>query len=256
MAIKGKLAVVCGGASGIGKAMALDLLQQGAKVVIMDINLSSMQALQKQSPALVYYQLDVTDLKAVQSVFTQVEKEHGPIFRLVHTAAIMPGSAFRQMPIEQITKVMSVNYEGMVHVTQTVLPFLLSRNEGQLVVLGSVAGVLPLPRFGAYGASKAATNFYMEVLQAEHADSNVQLLLVCPAAVDTPLMDQATENGPWFLRKQKNGFRITSTQQIIKAIERGLRNHKKKVFPGDAWLIQFLYRLFPNLSRWIGQKLS
>ena len=248
MAIRGKLAVVCGGASGIGRAMALDLVNQGAKVVVMDIDLASMQAMQKKSPTLIYYTLDVTDLKAVQSVFMQVEKEHGPIFRLVHTAAIMPAATFRQMSIEQTINVMTVNYEGMVHVTQTVLPFLLSRNEGQIVVMGSVAGVLPLARFGAYGASKAATNFYMEVLQAEHAGSQVQLLLVCPAAVDTPLIDQAIEHGPWFLRKQKNGFRIASTKQIIKAIERGLQTKKSKIYPGDAWLIQFLYRLFPSLS--------
>lgn len=256
MEIRGKLAVVCGGASGIGKAMALNLVNQGAKVVVMDIDLTSMQTMQKQSPQIIYYSLDVTDLKAVQSVFTQVENEHGPIFRLVHTAAIMPAADFGQMPIEQTINVMTVNYEGTVHVTQTVLPFMLSRNEGQLVVMGSVAGVLPLPSFGAYGASKAATNFYMEVLQAEHANSQIQILLVCPAAVDTPLMDQAIEYGPWFLRKQKNGFRIASTNQIIKAIERGLRTKKSKVYPGDAWLIQFSYRLFPALSRWIGQKLS
>lgn len=256
MAVTGKLVVVCGGGSGIGKAMALHSLVQEAKVVVLDKDAVALKNIRKAHPEIITYELDVTDSEQVHDVFTKVEQTNGPIYSLVHTAAIMPGGAFRQMGSQQINQIMAVNYQGMVNVTQTVLPFLLARNAGQLVVLGSVAGVLPLPHFGAYGASKLATNFYMQVLMAEHADSEVQFLLVCPAAVDTPLIDQATEHGPWFLRKQASGFRIANTDQIVRAIDKALRKKQKVIYPGDAWWIQLFYRWMPGFSRWMGQKLS
>ena len=90
---------------------------------------------------------------------------------------------------------MEINYVGMVNVCQTVIPAMVARDEGEVILYGSTAGLMPMQRFGAYGASKAANNFYAGLLIAENR-SKVRMTLVYPPAVNTPLLDQAVDGPP------------------------------------------------------------
>lgn len=143
---------------------------------------------------------------------------------------------------------MTTNYMGMVNVSQTVLPCMLNRNAGDFIVYGSVAGIVVTNRFGAYGATKAATNFYMKVLMQENRNTNVRFQLVCPPAVDTPLINQARQEGPQFLKDiQESRKNLVSPEMVVDSVEKCLERGVEVNYPGPAKLIRILHPVFPKL---------
>ena len=120
-----------------------------------------------------------------------VEAKLGSVDRLVNAAAIMPLGGIGEMSVGLIVKMMRINYEGTVYLTKYLLPKMLARNSGEMILFGSVAGDIPLPAAGAYCASKAAVNAYVNHLSHENRKSNLKILLVSPHVVNTPLLDSA-----------------------------------------------------------------
>jgi len=247
MAFKGKVALITGGASGMGKLMAMRIAGQGAKVAIVDMNREGLEATAALSPHIIPFYCDVTNLDQVREIVSKVEAEMGPIDRLAHCAAIMPGGILHETTPDGIHQVMRINYTGLVNMTSVVLPLMRKRNSGDFIVIGSIAGVIPSERFGAYGATKAATNFFMRVLILENKDTAIRFQLVCPSAVNTPLINQAVEKGPEFLKRMQNtGKNIATPEFIIDSIEKSLERNKQINYPGLAFWGQLGYRLFPK----------
>jgi len=247
MAFHGKVALITGGASGMGRTLALRLARSGARVAILDMNQAGLAETESQTPGITAYRCDVADEPQVLDVVARVEAELGPIDRVVHAAGIMPGDTILNMSSEQINRVMRVNYFGTVHVTKAVLPRLLQRGSGDLICFGSITGYAYSTSFSAYCASKAAVNAYMEVLIHEQQKSRLRILLACPPAVDTPLIDQALETGPEAIRIVKHKKRMASSDSIIDAIEDALERGESIVLPGEARLTYLLRRLSPKL---------
>lgn len=245
MAFHEKTALITGGASGMGKVMATRLAKQGAKVVILDMNENALKETATLSPNIITFKCDVTNLEQVKDVFANVEKNIGAIDRLVHCAAIMPGGILAQTPPEKINQVMMINYFGMVNVTQVALQYMLPRKKGDFIVFGSIPGVVVNVKFGAYGATKAATNFYMNVLIEENKNSGIRFLLVCPPAVNTPLINQAVAEGPKSLAEsQKTGKNIATPESVIDEVEKAIEKNKTVVFTGQAKYFNLMYRFF------------
>ncbi|MDF2932780.1 MAG: hypothetical protein K0R36_2111 [Chryseobacterium sp.] len=239
---------ITGGASGIGRIHTLQLAGKGAKVAILDLNEQMLKETAALSPNIIPFQCDVTDLKMVEEVVAKVESEIGVIDRLINCAAIMPGGLLRSLSADAINKVMLINYCGMINVCQTIIPKMLERNSGDVIIYGSTAGIAPAARFGGYGATKAANNFYTKVLIEENKQSKVRILLVCPPAVDTPLMNQA-KDGPAILQNPKiKRFIMIKPEEVVKSAERCLEKGKKICYPGVAKYIDFFYRFFPGLT--------
>jgi short-subunit dehydrogenase len=257
MAFHGKTAIITGGASGMGRVMATRLANQGAKAVILDLNEKLLEDVAAEHPNIIPFKCDVTNLEQVKSIFANVEKNIGPIDRVVHCAALMPGGILAQTPVERICSLMSINYFGTVNITSVALHYLLPRKKGDLIVFGSIAGVLPVPKFGAYGSTKAATNFYMKVLIEENKNSGLRILLVCPPAVNTPLIDQALAEGPKNLTEsKKSGKNMASPESVISEVENAIEKNKTVVFTGEAKYYNLLYRLFPTMVARIAAKKS
>lgn len=248
MAFHGKTVVITGGVSGIGKTHALQLANPDVSVFVLDIDEEGLENISSFSSNIVPVKCDVSKLEDVQRTIRRIEKETGSIDRLIHCAAIMPGGLLSEVTAQHITKVTQVNYIGMVNTVQTVLPFFLERNSGDIIVYGSIAGIVRSKRFGVYGATKSATNFYMKVLMAENESSNIRFLLVCPPSVDTPLINQAKEKGPHFLKDiQKSRKNLVTPESVVFSVEKSLENGDQICYPGPAKWIQFLYPLFPKI---------
>ena len=251
MAFHGKIALVSGGASGIGQLHALKMAAVGAKVAILDVNESGLKATADSSPNIFPFKCDVTQLDEVEATINQVEKELGPIDRLINCAAIMPGGLLDESKAALVNRIMTINYSGMVNICQTIVPKMLERNEGDVIIYGSTAGIVPTNKFGAYGASKAANNFYAKVLINENKASKVRFQLVCPPAVDTPLIDQAKDNGPDFLKDVQQTRRgMVTPEFVVESVEKCLERGKTINYPGPA-KITLLYRFFPRLMEWV-----
>ncbi len=256
MAFYGKVALITGGASGIGKVHAIQLASQGAELVILDIDEKGLEECSGIAGNIIPIKCDVTDLVDVRKAVSRVESEFGAIDRMIHCAALMPGGLLNDVSAEQVSELMTVNYTGMVNVTQTMLPYMIKRNAGDFIVYGSVAGIVVTNRFGAYGATKAATNFYMRVLMNENRNTNIRFQLVCPPAVDTPLINQAKDKGPNFLKDiQTNRKNLVSPELVVATVEKCLEKKVQINYPGPAKLIKILHPIFPNmLTRIVNKK--
>ena len=258
MAFNGKVALITGGASGIGRVHAMQLAGQGSQVAIVDIDQKGLEECAYGRDNIIAFECDVRNLADVQKLVAKVEGEIGAIDRMIHCAAIMPGGLLNETPAEQVSEIMTTNYTGMVNVSQTVLPCMLKRNAGDFIVYGSVAGIVVTNRFGAYGATKAATNFYMKVLMHENRNTNIRFLLVCPPAVDTPLINQAREKGPLFLKDiQVTRKNLVSPELVVDSVEKCLEKGIEINYPGPAKLIRILHPVFPNLvTRIVNKKIK
>lgn len=249
MAFSGKVALVTGGASGMGQLSALRLANQGAQVAIFDMNDDALQATAEKSPNIHPFKCDVANLQQVRDTVARVEAEVGPIDRLTHCAAIMPTARLIDQPIDLINKIMDINYKGTVHLTKTVLPLMRDRGRGQIVLYGSIAGYVLAPEMGAYNASKAATNAFAEVIIRENRGSGVQMMVVHPPMVDTPLINQAlTNSNPKNIRESKEKGRLASPDFIVDEVEKALDKGVEILYPGmEAKILTWLRRFSPSL---------
>ncbi|CAA0096016.1 Fatty acyl-CoA reductase [Halioglobus japonicus] len=247
---KSGVTLVTGGASGMGLLLAKKLAAAGDKVVVVDVNPVADGVISGCSAFI----CDLSDQSATQHLIQEIEDTLGAVTRLIHCAAIMPGGDLSEMEAAQINRVMTVNYMGTVNVTKAVLPGMLSRNAGDITVIGSMAGSVFTHGLGAYCASKAATNTFVEVLQQENRDNNVHIMLVCPPMVNTPLVDQAVAGGPKSLSLAKSTNRMASPESIVDAILQGLEKGAVTVHPGEAGFMMWLRRFSPALLWWVMRK--
>ncbi len=244
-----QVALITGGASGMGKTFSLRMAQQGIKVAIIDMNDTQLAELSSQSENISCYSCDVTDHKKLLSTVQEIDANLGPVDRLVTCAAIMPTSKLAEQSTKEIHKIMAINYGGTVNVIQAVLPKMLARNTGQIVIFSSTGGSVFVPECGAYCASKAATSAYAEMLMEENRNSKVHFMLVCPPLVDTPLLAQATNtSNPKIIQASIKNKRFVSADFIIDKVEKGLSKGTRVLLPGtDAKLITCLRRFSPSL---------
>ena len=226
-----KVAIVTGGASGMGQICARRLAQQGAKVAIFDVNNAGLEATAAESDNISALHCDIANLQDVQSKVEQVNATLGQVELLVHAAALMPSHQLIDHTHDNMDTLFRINYFGTTYIVQTVLPAMLARGHGRIIVFGSIAGIALVPKMGAYCATKAAVNAYIEVLQNEIRSSGIRAHLVCPPAVNTPLVDQTINTDtPGSIVAAKKSGRLADPDKIVDAIEQGVRKDKDIIY--------------------------
>ena len=244
----GKVALVTGGASGMGQIAARRLAKQGARVAIFDVNEQGLQDTAAESDNIIAFHCDISSREDVEAKVAAVASSIGPIDLLVHAAALMPGHQLIDHSHEGMEQLFRINYFGTTYMVRAVLPAMMERGSGRIIAFGSIAGVALVPKMGAYCATKAAVNAYIEVLQNEIRDSGVKVHLVCPPAVNTPLVDQtiSTDTPGSILEARKSG-RLGDPEKMIDAIEKGVKKNKDIIYPGEARLLYLWRALLPKL---------
>ena len=191
----GRVAVVTGGAQGIGLAVARRLHASGATVVLWDMDGAlaeqSAKALGERAHAA---QLDVTDHAAVAALADATAKAHGKIDVLVTSAGIAgPNAPVTEYPVDAFHQIVAVNLHGIFHCCRAVLPYMVKQGYGRVVNIASVAGKEGNPNAGAYSASKAAVIALTKTLGKEHAGQDIAVNCVTPAAARTRIFDQMSQ---------------------------------------------------------------
>jgi len=244
----GKVALVTGGASGMGRIIALRLAARGARVAIFDVNEEGLKQTAAQGGDITSFRCDISSIDDVDAKVAEVASQLGPIDHLVHAAALMPSHQLVNETHESMERLFRINYFGTTYLVKSVLPTMMARKAGRIVVFGSIAGHAMVPHMGAYCATKAAVNTYIEILQNEIRDSGVNIHLVCPPAVNTPLIDQSLEtDAAGSMREAKESGRLADPEKIVDAIDKGVAKNKDIIYPGEARILMLVHTLFPKL---------
>ena len=187
---RGSVAVITGGAGGIGRSLAHTFGRAGAKIAILDLPSSPLnQSLEELTSAGVdalAIPCDITDPEQVRAATTTVRDAHGRIDVLINNAGIAHRSAFVNTRPEVFRRVMEVNLFGAIHCTQACMTDLIA-SRGLIIAVSSIAGLAPLYGRTGYAASKHAMHGLFESLGAELRGKGVDVLMVCPSFVESGL---------------------------------------------------------------------
>jgi short-subunit dehydrogenase len=198
MHLAGKRALITGAGHGLGRAIALEFARSGAVIVVTDREPDRVATVVAEVKAFgadaIGYPLDVTVPEQVAAVRKRLHADRGPIDVLANNAGIVIGGPFLDVPLERHVNTVAVNLTGVLTVTHTFLPDLLSRPEARVVNIASASAIVALPLAASYAATKWAVLGFSESLREELKQAghrHVQVSAVCPSYISTGLFDGA-----------------------------------------------------------------
>jgi short-subunit dehydrogenase len=243
-----KNALITGAASGMGKISAKRLAADGTHVAAVDVNEENLNQLKQESNNISTFHCDLADANAVKEMVNEVHTQIGPIDRVTHAGAVMPMGRIQDLDSTSINNLMRINYEGTVNIVSNILPTMLENNSGQIILFGSIAGMCPLENMSAYCASKAAVNIFGEILAKEVKDTNIRVMVVCPAQTNTPLMRFVDEtDAPNVINAAVEKGMLCDPEEVVDQIEKDLLTDKIICYPTkEAVYATRIRRFFPN----------
>jgi 3-oxoacyl-[acyl-carrier protein] reductase len=218
--LKGQVAVVTGGAQGIGFAVIERLYAAGAKIASWDINQDQNQSVVKNLSKDIHAEhCDVTDFSSVERALKNTENTFGPVTILVHSAVIAgvnePIHSYDNNEWENVIK---INLTGTYNVNKAIIKSMRDQNYGRIVNIASVAGKEGNPNAAAYSASKAGVIGFTKSAGKENADRNIAVNCVTPAAARTPIFDQMTETHISYMLSKIPRGRFVEVEEISNMI--------------------------------------
>lgn len=249
--VAGRTAIVTGGGSGIGAALSRALAADGALVVVADIDLDAARAVADPLEGARAVRLDVTDAPAVAALVDEVVAEHGGLDLMFANAGITWGGDTELLTLEQWNAIIDVNIRGAVHCVHAAYPHMIARRSGSLVFTASMGGLSPAGLLTSYAMTKHAVVGLGLSLRAEAAGHGVGVTVVCPAAVDTAILDKGELGGfdgrHYYLDGQ-GVRRPLHPDELARSVLDGIaRNRALVVEPARARATWRLQRLAPGL---------
>lgn len=260
---EGAVAIITGAASGIGLALAEALAQRGAQVILADLQGDVAKERAEQIRAnggqVSAADLDVTDFGAVEDLVQQTVRTAGRIDYLFNNAGIAVVGEVANYQLEDWHRVLDVNLRGVVHGVQAVYPVMCAQGFGHIINTASIAGLFPFAGLLSYSASKHAVVGLSTCLRLEAAYFGVQVSVLCPGAVDTPIatggrfgkvlspLPPAMQRQLW--EKTNPIPPETFARSALSAIA---RNKAIIIIPWKWKLFWWLYRLSPSLTLALG----
>lgn len=249
-----KVAIVTGGASGIGKEMCLYLAERGARVVIADINAESADEVvaeiaDKGSVCSVKL-VDVSRCSNVERLVTSIKEEFGRIDLMINNAGIGLDGEFKDMTLEHWKRVIDINLWGVIYGTYFVYPIMIEQGFGQIVNVSSVAGLTIGGLMTSYTASKHAVVGLTLGLRAEAYQYGVKVNALCPGFIETPLHDSTQKVSEYlhWEKNQRDKTRFLTAKECIRPMMRGIeKNRAIIVVPKSQKIYWWVYRFFPEL---------
>lgn len=253
MSWQGKIAIVTGGGSGIGRAICTELAGHGATVVVADINREAAEVvaaeLASKAGTAHAEAVDVVDSEAVAALIDATIKRHGRVDYMFNNAGVALIGEARDMSLAQWRHIVDVNLNGVLHGTTAAYARMIEQGSGHIVNMASMAGLAPMSAGTAYSMTKHAVVGLSISLRAEAADLGVKVSVVCPGFIDTPLKKASV-----FLGVDREGLisnfplKFHDVDHCARATLNGVRRNKAIItvtpFAKVAWL---LFRLSPSL---------
>lgn len=251
MSFQNKVIWLTGASSGIGKATALELSNQGANLIISSRNtekLEEVRMLCEYPDKVKILQIDLDDYQHLDKLVKEVLSLYGEIDILINNGGISQRALAIDTGMAIDERIFKTNYFGTVALTKALLPYFVMRKQGHIVVVTSVVGKLGTPLRSSYAASKHALHGFFDSLRAEVHQDNIDVTLVCPGYVRTEIsmnaltgdgtpqnsMDKKTEAGlppDYFARKMLKAIKKKKQEVVIGGFLEKLSVYVKRFFP-------------------------
>lgn len=261
--IKGKTALISGAGSGIGLALAKELGQRGATIIGTDINqsrLDSMLLELKNSGIKAFaYRVDHTDRSAVEALVQKVQKEVGVVDILCCNAGVGHGGKIDSVTLDDWKWVIDINLWGTIYLIHYFLPSMIERQQGQILITASGAGLSPLGCMGPYSMTKAALVSLTSVMRMDLYAHNINVSALCPGIIKTNIMKDAKLSGDHNKAAAEEFYATQGVSPAIvaKTAVKGLMKNKG-IIPapwGQVAIPALLYRISPAMMVGLGRKL-
>ncbi|HEY8155656.1 MAG TPA: SDR family NAD(P)-dependent oxidoreductase [Myxococcota bacterium] len=222
MDYQGKVAVVTGGGSGIGRALAQAFARRGARIVLADIEKPALDAvaaeLERAGSQVLAQRVDVADPRQVARLADSVYEAFGAVHVLCNNAGVAVGGRIKDLSLEEWNWALGVNLFGVIHGLHAFLPRMLAGGEpGHIVNTASLAGMMSMAGLTPYSASKYAVVAISEGLAMECAGSNLGVSVVCPGWVKTRIAESDRHAGPEIPARP-----LTQEAQMLKGVLRAV----------------------------------
>lgn len=215
----GRAAIITGGASGAGKAVAARLVAEGATVALWDQNEENLRQAQAETGATSIHVVDVSDPIAVQAAADASIAALSRIHLLVCSAGITGATVpVTDFPLDSWRRVIDINLNGVFYTCRAVLPFMQANDYGRIVNVASVAGKEGNPNASAYSASKAGVIGFTKSLAKELATSGILANAVTPAVFATPLLQQMPQSQIDFMKSKIPMGRLGEVPEVVSMI--------------------------------------
>jgi 3-dehydrosphinganine reductase len=253
----GRRALVTGGSSGIGRAVALRLAREGAHVAILARGAAGLASVRAELAAaatrseqrFAAVPCDVADAAGVAAAIARAVEALGGLDLLVNNAGTPRAARFEDTTADEFRRVLDVNFLGAVHVTRAALPALRERG-GDVANVSSLAGILAIYGYSAYAPSKFALAAFSEVLRQELRPHGIRVAVCYPPDTDTPQLAQENETKPPETRALAGNASLLTADEVAAALLDGIARGRAEIVPGRAArLLARVARTAPGLVR-------
>jgi 3-dehydrosphinganine reductase len=236
----GKIALITGGSSGIGLSTARLLAEQGASVWLLarrtDLLEEAVKKLdavrQSEQQKFGYVSADVTDLAQVNRALAQVKETIGMPDLLVNSAGVAQPGYCQETEMDIFHWMMDVNFYGTVHVTKALLPDMIARRSGYIVNISSLAAIVAVFGYTAYGASKFAVRGFSDTLRSEMKKYRIGVSIAYPPDTDTPQLAYESQFKPVETKALSGTSGMLTPEAVATEILKGVRRGHYLILPG------------------------
>lgn len=235
--LAGKLALITGGSSGIGLALAKELSLQGMEIAILARREKTLAAAQAEIESLRHSQVhtisaDVADWEELSAKLAAFQIDVGVPDLLINSAGVARPGHFEELDVETFHWIMDINLMGPIHVCKAIVPGMLERGSGHIVNISSVAGFIGTYGYTAYGASKFGLRGFSDTLRAELRSRGISVSTVFPPDTDTPQLAGEMPYKPAVTKIISETASLQPAEKVAAAILKGIQKNRILIIPG------------------------
>jgi len=253
----GKIIIISGGSSGVGKKLAQRLGSEGARLALIARDEKKLQAVREELQSsgiadqnICVFSCDVADSQSVEETFGHISKKIGSPDILINSAGILREGYFEKKSLETFREVMDVNFFGTLHCIGSVLPYFKKNGGGRIVNISSVAGLMGVFGYSAYCASKHAVTGLTATLRAELKHQNIVVQIVYPPEFDSPMVDEINTYRSVENRTLAKTIPKLSADKVADEIIKGIEKNRYEIIPGIVTRMAIRSdKLFPAMGR-------
>ncbi|MFT5684252.1 MAG: NAD(P)-dependent dehydrogenase (short-subunit alcohol dehydrogenase family) [Myxococcota bacterium] len=248
--LHGKVAVITGAASGLGRGLAEVLAAEGCRLALVDVHAERLAEVAAEHPGCSTHLVDVSDREAMAALPEAVLEAHGAVHLVINNAGVTITASFLDHTMEDLDWLLGINLWGVIYGCRAFLPHLLAGGEGHIVNISSLFGIIGVPGQTSYCTAKFAVRGLSESLAEElaMASADVGITVVHPGAINTRIIKSARTGGEDLDRAvrffERHGMSPhTAARQIVAAVKRG---KQRVLITREAWWLDLLKRIFPT----------